>query len=215
MGKLWYRAASVSLWQSDFKSITKLVKQFIYNDLQIRPSDLALYHPVLDGGLGLIHTESKCQALLARTFIETAFGGKFRKNLTNVELYNKKILLEEPNFHIEFSPFYNKSFCETLKYIKETSTKNIQVLSLKEIYNIILEQNVLKDNEGNKILLNVEQMNSWIDWGMAWRVLRMRGIPPNLASTMWKAIYFLLKTGWTRCLMYKVKTKENVDYAYW
>ena len=43
LGKLWYRAASVSIRQSDFKSTTKLVKQFIYQDLQIRPSDQALY----------------------------------------------------------------------------------------------------------------------------------------------------------------------------
>ena len=79
LGKLWYQAASISLRQSDFKSITKLLKQFIYQDLQIRPSDQALYCPVLEGGLGLLHTESRCQALLARTFLETVFGGKYRK----------------------------------------------------------------------------------------------------------------------------------------
>ena len=118
LGKLWYCAASVSLRQSDFKTITKLVKQYIYQDLQVRSSDQALYCPVLEGGLGLLHTESRCQALLAISFIETVFGGKYSRNVTNAELYRQKVLKEDANFKIEFSPFYNSSFFENILYMR-------------------------------------------------------------------------------------------------
>ena len=117
IGKLWYHAASVSLRKSDFKTITKLVKQYIYQDLQIRPSDQALYRPVMEGRLGLLHTESRCQAVLIRSFIETAVGGKYALNISNSELYRQKVLNEPANFKIELSPYYNYSFFDNIKYI--------------------------------------------------------------------------------------------------
>ena len=194
LGKLWYRAASVSLRKSDYKTITKLLKQYIYQDLQIRPSDQALYWPVMEGGLGLLHTESRCQAVLIRSFIETAVGGKYAINATNAELYRQKVLNEQENFKIEFSPYYNRTFFDIIKYIKKNADKQIHDLTLKELYNIILKKNVLHDSEGNKLPLHGERTMGWIDWEMTWRMLRTRGIPPKVSSTMWKILYNILPT---------------------
>ena len=42
--------------------------------------------------------------------------------------------------------------------------------------------------------LHVEMTNSWINWEMTWWALRTKGIPPNVSSTMWRAVYNLLPT---------------------
>ena len=83
---------------------------------------------------------------------------------------------------------------DNIKYIKKNADKQIHDLTLKELYNIILKKNVLHDSEGNKLPLHGERTMGWIDWEMTWRMLRTRGIPPKVSSTMWKILYNILPT---------------------
>ena len=106
--KLWYKAGSIAPREADYKNITKLIKSWIYQDLFAHPSDQVLYRSTAEGGLGLIHSESHCQALLIRSFLESAINPKFKKSITNVELYRQKVLNKEGNFLIEFNPYYNE-----------------------------------------------------------------------------------------------------------
>ena len=114
--------------------------------------------------------------------------GKYKQNITNVELYNQKVLQEEANFKVEFNPYYNKSFFELIIYLRENTPggKDISDLSLKELYNIILDCNMLKDNEGNKLSLHVEITNSWLVWDRTWKGMQTHGIPLDvkISSTL-------------------------------
>ena len=75
--KLWFRTGSVDLRAGDITAITSKLKSYCYQDLFQKPSEVLLYRGVEDGGLGLHHVQSKAQAHLISTFIQTAAGTNF------------------------------------------------------------------------------------------------------------------------------------------
>ena len=47
--------------------------------LLVRPSEAILHREIEEGGLGLVHTPSRCQANLTRTFLQLAvYGSPFQ-----------------------------------------------------------------------------------------------------------------------------------------
>ena len=113
------------------KAITKSIKSWLYQDLYLRPIDQALYRPIESGGLGLIHVQSWCQALIIRSFLETAINQNFKRSYTNTELFLQKVMEEEPCFHVELNPIYNVKFFDLIKSIMKGSPCKISELSLR------------------------------------------------------------------------------------
>ena len=148
---------------SDMKAITKTVKSWLYQDLYVRPLNQALYKPTSSGGLGLIHIELHCQALIIRSFLETSINPNFKKSFTNTELFLQKVLGEESNFHVEFSPSYNEKFLSLIRIIMKMATSNIGELSLRHIYELILDHNLLKGLDNLPIPLYVAITLPWLN----------------------------------------------------
>ena len=121
LSKIWYICGSILPRAQDIKAINKNLKAWLYQDLCSKPSDVALYRPTASGGLGLLHVESRCQAVLIRSFLETAANPCFRHSASNRELFLQKVRDEAPNFPVEFTPFYNRKFFGLIKKIDEMS----------------------------------------------------------------------------------------------
>ena len=72
ISKIWYRWGSINLREGDVSLILSLVKAWLYHDMCVKPSELALFRPTDRGGLGLMHINTRAQAILIRSFLETA-----------------------------------------------------------------------------------------------------------------------------------------------
>ena len=117
--KLWFRTGSVDLRAGDITAITSKLKSYCYQDLFQKPSEVLLYRGVEDGGLGLHHVQSKAQAHLISTFIQTAAGTNFLQSAFHSWLYRYHVdehtQLTDPGY----TPYYNKIFFNVIKDVKE------------------------------------------------------------------------------------------------
>ena len=64
LSKVWFQCTSLDLRVSDIKSITSLVKSWIYQDQLEKPKELVLFRPPSMGGLGLQHIKYKALSSL-------------------------------------------------------------------------------------------------------------------------------------------------------
>ena len=55
LSKAWFRSQSVDLRAGDITAYTSACKSWLYQDMLEKPSELLLYRPTEDGGLGLHH----------------------------------------------------------------------------------------------------------------------------------------------------------------
>ena len=194
LSKIWYICGSVMPRAQDIKQINRDLKAWLFQDLCSKPSDVALYRSTDMGGLGLFHVESRCQAMHIRSFLETAANPCFRHSPSNRELFLQRVRGEAPNFKVELSPSFNKKFFEIMKKIDEMSGFTIEFLTIKEIYSLLLDNNKLLDQENVPIPLHCETKLSWLDWGQAWEMIRLRGLNPEAASTCYKIMHEILPT---------------------
>ena len=116
--------------------------------------------------MGLIHVLSRFQALIIRSFLETEICPGFKWSLTNRELYMQHVNGKEPLLKVTMNMIYNKKFFDIIKKIILFSPVDIWKMSLKQIYNALLDINMLKGLDNSIIPLHVEVKLPWIDWKM-------------------------------------------------
>ena len=195
--KVWFRTGSVDLRMGDVTAITSKLKSYCYQDLYQKPSEVLLYRSVEEGGLGLHHLQSKAQAHLISTFIQTASGTRFRISVFHSWLYR---------FHVEadislpnqgFTPYYDQKFFNVIKFVKDKTPLNPVFMSVRQWYLLLLETNVTKrevDQEGRMELIpcRVEEKNSEVCWSESYRISRLPGLSPDSKSFLFKLIHTLL-----------------------
>ena len=99
---------------------------------------------------------------------------------------------EEPNFCVELNPIYNVKFFDLLKKIMKASPCKISEISLRQIYEILLDINLLKGMDNLPISLHVEVLLPWLDWPQAWGCLWLKGIGGEAVSTMYRVLHNIL-----------------------
>ena len=71
---------------------------------------------------------------------------------------------------------------------------DIWKMSLKQLYNALLDHNILKGLDNSIIPLHVEIKLPWIDWSLTWKCLRHCGICGLAVSTIYQVIPNILPT---------------------
>ena len=92
LSKVWFKCNCINLRVCDYATITSQVKQWLYQDLLQKPSELALHRTFQDGGLGLFNVKIRAHALLIRAFLETAMHPGFRHQLLHEILYKYHVM---------------------------------------------------------------------------------------------------------------------------
>ena len=196
--KLWFRAGSVDLRMMDITAITSKVKSYCYQDLYQKPSEVLLYRRVDEGGLGLFHIQSKAQAHLVATFLQTAANSKYNLSLFHSWLYRFHVLGESELPNPGFTPYYDQKFFDIIKFVKENTPLNPIYMSMKEWYRVLLETNMTKrevtrgDNMLELVPCKVELKNPEVQWPMVYRCIRLKGISPDSKSFLFKLVHMLL-----------------------
>ena len=92
LSKVWFRCGSVDLREGDISTINSSIKSWLYADLYEKPSEAIMCRPTYYGGLGLYSVRYRSQAMLIRTFMETAVNPMYRHSLLHSQLYRYHIL---------------------------------------------------------------------------------------------------------------------------
>ena len=199
LSKVWFKCSSINLRVCDYTAITSQVKQWMYQDMFYKPSELVLYRECSQGGLGLMCVRIRALALLVRSFLETAANPKFRHQLLHETLYRYHVLGETSLPNPGFLPYYDKEFFSLLQHYKENCPLNITVLSTRQWYRLLLEDKVLmtpaQENSPATLLpVRAESLHPHIDWTLSWSLVRMRGLTSNMSSFLFKLLHLLLPT---------------------
>ena len=72
LSKISYRSSVVNLRLADINKIQASVKQWITQNLLLKPPEVLLFREVEEGGLGLVNTAARCTANLLKNFVEQA-----------------------------------------------------------------------------------------------------------------------------------------------
>ena len=136
-----------------------------------------------------MHVKSRAESHLIKTFLETSGNKKFRSSILNTSLYKQKVLGEDGKKATP-GPYYTKDFFKQISSLRDNSgVEDITTLSLKQIYLLRLNENVLNDCYNIKISLPVEISNIWVDWGQIWTRVRTKGIDGLHASVLFLFIH--------------------------
>ena len=201
LSKVWFRARCIDLRECDIKNITSSCKSWLYQDMLAKPEEMVLHRPHHQGGLGLHSVRYKALAGYITTFLQTAANPAYRSNLLHSLLYRKHILEEEnvPGVPVQPPPYVTKELFTLIRTIKAETPLNIITMSEKDWTRLLTEDKVtmeVSQETGNRHYrpCKPELASPTTGWTLSWSVSRQPGIPPDLASFLWKLLLNLLCT---------------------
>ena len=195
--KVWSRTGSIDLRVADGTAISSKLKSYCYQDLLQKPSEVLLYRRVEEGGLGLLHVQSKAQAHLIATFLQTAASSMYRGSLFHSWLFRYHVLRETSLPDPGFTPYYDRNFFDLIKFAKDKTPLNPVHMSVKQWYRLLLEKSVTRrevDLDGRTELIpcRVEERFPEVTWEESYRLCRLPGLSPDSKSFLFKLIHTLL-----------------------
>ena len=164
-----------------------------------KPSELVLYRHSRLGGLGLFNVKIRALALLVRSFLETACNPKFRHSLLHEILYRYHILGDDSIPDPGYLPYYDRSFFSTIKHYKDNCPLNIEVMTTRQWYRVLLEDRVtmqanIDGDQPTLIPVRAELSGQGQDWLATWAMLKTNGLSSENASFLFKLLHQLLPT---------------------
>ena len=162
-----------------------------------KPSELLLYRPTEEGGLCLQHVQSKAMAGLIATFLQTAINADFQNSLYHSILYRYYCLKDYTVPRLDLPPYYSIQFFNIIRDVVENSPLNPVKMSKKQWYRHLLEKNVtmdIVDDEGRMVpkKSKAEERDPELDWPLATRVSRLKGLAPEIKSFNFKLVNLIL-----------------------
>ena len=135
------------------------------------------------------------------TFLQTAANKSFQPNLLHTLLYRKYVLGEDvPEAPNPPPPYLNQELFTIIRTVKEATSLNIVKMSEKDWTRLLTEDYVTMASLGadtdqrNFIPCRTELSSPNTDWELSWYACRQSGIPPDLASFLWRMLHDLLPT---------------------
>ena len=187
LSKVWFRCGSVDLRESDISAINSSVKSWMYADLWQKPSEVVMCRPQSYGGLGVYSVKYKAQALLTRTFLETAVIPKFRHSLLHSIMFRFHVLGDTSVPNPGYLPYYPPSFhADTQHDVTTMSIKHwVQILTEDCLTMEVVESKRFK-------LCKAEVCSPNTDWQLSWMICRLPGLGSELTSFNFKLLHKLL-----------------------
>lgn len=198
LSKVFFRCASIPLRAATIKKIHSEVRGWALQDCFVKPSALVLHRSPEDGGLGLYSVQYRALATLLRTFCELACHPNFQHSLYLSTLYRTEVLGEWCSVKVPNSPYYDSNFFNILRHYTNRNM-NVATLTIKAWTTILTNDFVLLSPATDDTLptlqpTRTEIINPTADWGLAWHLARLRGLPGDLADHMFRLLHDVLPT---------------------
>ena len=199
LSKVWFRTRCLDLRVCDIKKITSTCKSWLYQDMFAKPEEMVIHRPHDYGGLGLHSVKYKALAGFITTFLQTAANPSFQPNLLHNLLYRKHVLGEDvPEAPNPPPPYLTPELFSTIRAVKEASGLNIVKMTEKDWTRHLTEDYVTmagsEVEERSFLPCRAEIASPSTDWSLSWITCRQPGIPPDLASFLWRMLHDLLST---------------------
>ena len=197
LSKVWFRCATVNPRVCDVSKITSSVKSWLFADQLEKPEEVVLHRPRKLGGLGLMNVQYKALSLLIRTFLETAIIPKFKHNQYHTALYLWHIEGDKDITCPVQPPYYDDSFFNTIKQVKQEGLLNLKTMSSAQWYRVLVESNItheIKNSRNEYIPCRAEAKLPGIDWERSWSLAATPGLPSSSLTFVWKMKHNLLPT---------------------
>ena len=182
---------------SDLSAINSSVKSWLYADLLEKPSESVMCRPASHGGLGVASVKYKAQAILIRTFLETAAIPAFRHSLLHSLLYRLHVLGDTTVPDPGYPPYYPASFFDTIRYVHLETPLNILSMSTGQWARLLTEDGLTMEmvqGQQQYIPCRAENKAPTNDWATSWRLCRLSGLGSELVSFNFKLLHGLLVT---------------------
>ena len=114
-------------------------------DLYEKPSEAIMCRLTNYGVLGVHSVRYRSQAMLIRTFMETAVNHKYRHSLLHSLLYWYHILGDSSVPNPGYLPYNPPAFFDSIKTIKERGQSDITTMSIKQWTSALTEANLTKE----------------------------------------------------------------------
>ena len=211
ISKIIYRASAINLRRKDTNQIQSMIKSFVSQDLLLKPNELSLYRPKPEGGLGLVHTASKCDAIRLKSLVDQGHPKSTCPNLFLKTLFRAHIT-EDIDIHAaKRPPYYSQTDFQIIKQAYDDLQGNIVNLPTKRWERILLERGIthIKNNSNGEVSLiptSLEFSMPEANWTMSRTNRFTHGLPPEFKSLFFK---------WTENLtinnerLFKLKKLEN------
>ena len=201
LSKVWFKSRCVDIRVCDTNAITSSCKSWLFQDMFEKPAEMILYRPLHYGGLGLHSPKYKALAGFISTFLQTAANPSFRQNLLHNQLYRKHVLDEDsvPGLPSQLPPYLTKDFFNLIKEMKMKHSVDIITLAERDWTKILTEEFITMEvnqesNTSEFRPCKAELASPSTDWTLSWFLCRQQGIPPDMASFLWKMLHNLLGT---------------------
>jgi hypothetical protein len=159
-----------------------------------KPEEMVIHRPHDYGGLGLHSVKYKALAGFITTFLQTAANPSFQPNLLHNLLYRKHVLGEDvPEAPNPPPPYLTPELFSTIRAVKEASGLNIVKMTEKDWTRHLTEDYVTmagsEVEERSFLPCRAEIASPSTDWSLSWITCRQPGIPPDLASFLWRMLF--------------------------
>ena len=177
-------------------------QRFCYTHLEINRLCLSTFHV-------------KALAGYVTTYLQTAANPKFIPNMLHSQLYKKHVLGEDvPSAPEQLPPYFSPELFSIMKKVNDESPLNIVNMSEKDWTRLLTEDFVtMIPGPGNNIPrlftpCRAELASPATDWCLSWEACRQPGVPPELASFLWKMMLNLLCT---QAKLHRMGTIRSAD----
>ena len=200
LSKIWFRTKCVDLRVCDIKKMTSSVKSWLYQDMFAKPEEMVIHRPHHYGGLGLHSIKYKAMAGYITTFLQTAANPAFCSNLLHSLLFRKHVLGEAiEGVPDPPPPYLTAELFSTIKKVMDESPLNIITMTEKDWTRLLIEDHITmplcETNEPRQFYpCRAEIASPTTDWSLSWSACRQPGVPPQLASFLWRMMHDLLST---------------------
>ena len=167
----------------------------------LKPEEMVLHRPHDQGGLGLHSVKYKAVAGFITSFLQTAANPRYHSNLLHSLLFRKYILEEEDvsGVPVQAPPYFSQELFTIIRNVHNNSSLNIISMSEKDWTRLLTEDMITMETNfvtGCREMkkCKAELASPSTDWTLSWSLCRQSGVPPDLASFLWKMLLNILTT---------------------
>ena len=145
------------------------------------------------------NVQYKAQAMLIRSFLETAINPAFLHSLYHNSLFRYHVLQQRDIPDPGIPPNYSSEFFLTIKNVHDNSPLNVATMTSSQWYSLLLEDNLTMSSPDENsprqyTACRTELANPDNDWEQTWRLARLKGLGPDMTTFLWRLLHRLLPT---------------------
>ena len=186
MSKIVYRSAVLNLRAQDIQSIQSAAKQWLTQNLLLKPPEVLLYREEDQGGLGMVHAGSRCTANLIKTFVQQGHPGSIYPNLYLNSLFRCYVLDELESERIKRPPYYSLELFSIIREAEEGGEDTLAITT-RGWQKRIMERGVTHQKDAESGLPEIirtgqEEKLNHANWANIWLLRRKSGLTPAQKS---------------------------------